>query len=69
MTISVESIKKVSRELLKNFNDRTEVSEATGFGTESGMRFLYCACAVSYMLNDWSGVDMDMAKDYMQCTA
>ena len=43
--------------------------EATGFGTESGMRFLYCACAVSYMLNDWSGVDMDMAKDYIRkCT-
>ena len=22
---------------------------------ENDMRFVYCACAVSYMLNDWSG--------------
>ncbi|KXS12656.1 geranylgeranyltransferase type I beta-subunit-like protein [Gonapodya prolifera JEL478] len=34
-------------------------------GMESDMRFLYCACAVSYMLNDWSGVDIDSAVRYI----
>lgn len=22
------------------------------------MRFVFCACAISYMLDDWSGVDV-----------
>jgi prenyltransferase beta subunit len=22
------------------------------------MRFVYCACAISYILDDWSGVDL-----------
>jgi len=38
---------------------------ATAFGSEAGMRFLYCACAVSYMLNDWSAVDRDLAAKYI----
>ena len=33
---------------------------------ESDMRFLYCACAISFMLNDWSGVDQDRAIAYIQ---
>ena len=34
--------------------------------SESDMRFLYCACAISYMLNDWRGVDQDLAVQYIQ---
>jgi geranylgeranyl transferase type-1 subunit beta len=34
--------------------------------SEHDMRFLYCACAVSYMLNDWSGVDKDRAVAYIK---
>jgi len=30
------------------------------------MRFLYCACSISYMLNDWSGVDQDRAVSYIR---
>lgn len=30
------------------------------------MRFLFCACAISYILNDWSGIDVDMAFNYIQ---
>ena len=30
------------------------------------MRFVYCACCVSYMLNDWSAVDKDRAVDYIK---
>ena len=30
------------------------------------MRFLYCACAVSYMLNDWTAVDQTAAIEYIK---
>ena len=33
--------------------------------SENDMRFLYCACAVSYMLNDWSGIDVEKATAYV----
>lgn len=32
---------------------------------EADMRFLYCACAISYILDDWSGVDVDRAVNYI----
>jgi geranylgeranyl transferase type-1 subunit beta len=35
-------------------------------GSESDLRFLYCACAISHMLNDWSGVNQDKAVDYIK---
>ncbi|KAL7576741.1 hypothetical protein ACA910_005657 [Epithemia clementina (nom. ined.)] len=35
-------------------------------GSEHDMRFLYCATAISYMLNDWSGIDMDKACQYIR---
>lgn len=34
--------------------------------SEHDMRFLYCACAISYMLQDWSGVDIDRALSYIE---
>jgi prenyltransferase beta subunit len=34
--------------------------------SEQDMRFLYCACAISYLLGDWSGVDVDRAVGYIQ---
>ena len=30
------------------------------------MRFIFCACSISYMLNDWSGVDVENAVKYIQ---
>ena len=35
-------------------------------GSENDMRFLFCACAISYMLNDWSGVDTDAAANFIR---
>jgi len=29
------------------------------------MRFVYCACAVSSMLDDWSGIDQDKATQFI----
>lgn len=34
-------------------------------GCESDMRFLYCACCISIILNDWSGIDKTKAIDYI----
>lgn len=36
------------------------------FGSENDMRFLFCACAISHMLNDWSGVDVDRAVAFIR---
>ena len=33
--------------------------------SEHDMRFLYCACAISYMLHDWSGINIDKAVEYI----
>jgi len=30
------------------------------------MRFLFCASAISSLLNDWSGVDMDRSVSYIK---
>ncbi|XP_031838267.1 geranylgeranyl transferase type-1 subunit beta [Nomia melanderi] len=32
---------------------------------ESDMRFLYCACCISSILKDWSGVDKEKTIDYI----
>lgn len=34
-------------------------------GSEHDLRFLYCACCISHMLNDWSAVDQDKAVEYI----
>ncbi|KAG6441552.1 hypothetical protein O3G_MSEX001911 [Manduca sexta] len=38
---------------------------ATLSGCESDMRFVYCAACISYILNDWSGFDIEKATDYI----
>ncbi|KAI4501095.1 hypothetical protein M0802_003898 [Mischocyttarus mexicanus] len=39
--------------------------KAIVMGYESDMRFLYCACCVSAILDDWSGVNKSSAIDYI----
>ena len=36
------------------------------FGSETDMRFLYCAVAISYILNDFSGINLESAFSYIQ---
>ncbi|GBP07620.1 Geranylgeranyl transferase type-1 subunit beta [Eumeta japonica] len=38
---------------------------ATLSGCESDMRFVYCAACISYILNDWSGFNVNKATDYI----
>ncbi len=33
--------------------------------SEADMRFLFCACAISYILNDWRAVDQDKAISFI----
>jgi geranylgeranyl transferase type-1 subunit beta len=33
--------------------------------SENDVRFLYCACIISYILNDWSGINLPLALDYI----
>ncbi|XP_068944284.1 geranylgeranyl transferase type-1 subunit beta isoform X2 [Petaurus breviceps papuanus] len=35
-------------------------------GSENDMRFVYCASCICYMLNNWSGMDMKKAIDYIR---
>lgn len=34
-------------------------------GAETDLRFVYCAAAISYMLEDWSGMDKERANNYI----
>ncbi len=35
-------------------------------GMESDMRFLYCAVVISYILNDFSGINIEKAIEYIK---
>ena len=41
---------------------------ATRLSTESDLRFVYCACVVAFILNDWSGIDKHSCTNFiLQC--
>ena len=41
---------------------------ATRLSTENDLRFVYCACVVAFILNDWSGIDKDLCTKFiLQC--
>ena len=40
--------------------------QCTHVPSEHDMRFLYCACAISHILNDWSGINVDLAVQYIE---
>jgi len=35
-------------------------------GSENDMRFIFCASCISYILNDWSGMDVELTVDYIR---
>ena len=35
-------------------------------GSENDMRFVYCASCICYMLNNWSGMDIKKAINYIR---
>lgn len=34
-------------------------------GNEYDMRFVYCACCICFMLNDWTGIDREAMGKYI----
>ncbi|XP_015963031.1 geranylgeranyl transferase type-1 subunit beta [Arachis duranensis] len=38
---------------------------AIHIGGETDLRFVYCAAAICFMLDNWSGMDKEKAKDYI----
>ncbi|EQC31348.1 hypothetical protein SDRG_10950 [Saprolegnia diclina VS20] len=50
-------------------NPATGGFSASSLGTEEDLRFVFCACAISHMLNDWSGVDRDGVVRYVNACA
>ena len=40
--------------------------QCTTQGSENDLRFLYCACAISYILKDWSGVNISKAIEFVK---
>jgi geranylgeranyl transferase type-1 subunit beta len=41
---------------------------ATRLSTENDLRFVYCACVVAFILNDWSGINKDLCTNFiLQC--
>lgn len=39
---------------------------ATPEGSENDMRFVYCASCISYVLDDWSGMDMSKTTSFIK---
>ena len=35
------------------------------YGSESDMRFVYCASTICYALEDWSGINVDKAVAFI----
>lgn len=35
-------------------------------GSENDIRFIYCAASICYMLDDWSGMDIQKAIEYIR---
>ena len=34
--------------------------------SETDIRFLFCACAICFIFNDWSGIDVDLALNFIK---
>lgn len=38
---------------------------ATPLSTENDLRFVYCACVIAFVLDDWSGIDRKLCEDFI----
>ena len=38
---------------------------ASPISTQNDLRFVYCACAIAFILNDWSGIDRALCEKYI----
>lgn len=50
---------------LKSIQLEDGCCSAAKYGTENDMRFLFCAAATSYILDDFSGINIDKATEFI----
>jgi geranylgeranyl transferase type-1 subunit beta len=50
---------------LKALQTKTGCFVSTIDGTEEDLRFLYCACVVSKLIDDFSGINIDNAVQHI----
>ena len=41
-------------------------SFAAAYGSESDMRFVYCAVVICHLLDDWSAIDVDKSVEFIR---
>ena len=63
ITKGISSVHFIEIKMLQQMDGSFAASIDCG---ECDMRFLYCACAISTFLGDWSGVDKDLAVRYIK---
>lgn len=61
----IRPYRKSFAQALRHLQQPDGCFSAMTVGTESDMRFLYCACCVSFIVDDWDGVDKPKAIDYI----
>ncbi|KAK9871257.1 hypothetical protein WA026_011530 [Henosepilachna vigintioctopunctata] len=58
--------KSITRSMRALQNDDGSFTATRLGGTESDMRFVFCAACISFILNDWSGVDINKMIEYIR---
>lgn len=51
---------------LKDLQQEDGSFKCIAVGSEQDTRFLFCACTIAHMLNDWSAVDVDKAVSFVR---
>jgi len=67
-----DDLKDVQRERIASSLSQLQLPSgaflATPLSTENDLRFVYCACVIAFILNDWSGVDVERCRNFiLQC--
>nr|CCA19516.1 geranylgeranyl transferase putative [Albugo laibachii Nc14] len=57
--------KKEIVQMLGKLQHSSGCFSSMNLGSEQDMRFVFCACAISYMLDDWSGIDKALVCQYI----
>jgi len=57
--------KKAITESLKHLQNKDGAFSPVATGSESDVRFIYCAAAISTMLQDWSGFNKEKALEFI----
>lgn len=69
LTILGDDFGRVNKKLLvrgmRKLQQNNGCFQAAAGGSETDIRFVYCACAIAFFLDDWSGIDVDKAEQYI----